>query len=79
VSSTVSVPHYAGPASDIDPRVTQQLDINLAGVAPETFLNSTWAGTQRGFGQSAVENIFTPDWTQDGFLTAQSFGKFDDF
>ena len=77
VTSTITVPHWNVPAAEVNPFVFQQIDINVAGVAPETFLNQTWTGTQTVTSSSDSYSVFTPDWTQDGFLTAINFGNFE--
>lgn len=79
VSATVTVPHWSYPISFTDAPVTQQIDINVAGVAPETFLNTTWSGPSPLESSSGIFETFTPDWTRDGFLTADNFGIYNDF
>jgi hypothetical protein len=78
VRSVFQAPAYAASVADINSPVFQSIDINIAGVAPETFLNETWTGKTFITESSNPMNIFTPDWTRSGLLAAENFaGKFD--
>jgi len=71
----IQAPAYAASVADINPPVWQPININIAGVAPETFLNETWTGQSIGAASSNPIDIYTPDWTRSGLLTAENFAS----
>jgi hypothetical protein len=73
VNPVVEIPAYAAPVNVIDAPVTQPININITGVAPFTFLNSTWTGQISEESAAKSEDIFTPDWNRNGILSADSF------
>jgi len=74
----VQGPAFASSVASINPTVWQSFDINIAGVAPETFLNETWTGKNAWGESSNPMDIYSPDWNRTGLLTAENFtGKFD--
>jgi hypothetical protein len=75
VNPIVDIPAYAAAVGDINPPVTQPININITGVAPFTFLNSTWTGQISEEGAAKTEDIFTPDWNRNGILSADSFAS----
>lgn len=73
VNPVVDIPAYAAPVGDASPIATQPININLAGVAPATFLNTTWTGQLLATDSAAPIDIFSPEWSRRGILTADSF------
>ena len=75
----VQAPAFASSVADVNPTVWQSYDINIAGVAPETFLNETWTGRNMVSSSSNPMDIYSPDWNRTGLLTAENFtGKFNE-
>jgi hypothetical protein len=53
--------------STADAPITQPISINFAGVAPETYLNSTWTGTPAAtIGRDAKP--FSQSWYDDNSI-----------
>jgi len=79
VNPTVLAPAHASSVGNINPVVTQQIPINLAGVAPETFLNQTWTGQGAGARSSSSPfEIYSPDWTRNGLFSIDDYsGRFE--
>ena len=67
VSPSISAPHYLSNGSTADAPITQPISINFAGVAPETYLNSTWTGTPAAtIGRDAKP--FSQSWYDDNSI-----------
>jgi hypothetical protein len=79
ITPSVSAPHFLSNGSTADVPVTQPIALNFAGVAPETYLNSTWTGTpaiQPGAGMS--EKPFSQSWYDDNSINlGGEFGRYD--
>lgn len=73
VNPVIQSPAYAAPVSSVDAAVTKPININIVGVAPETFLNIIWTGQSIDTGTSKAEDIYTPDWTRTGILNSELF------
>ena len=84
VNPVVYGPAYAASVAGANPAVTQPININVAGVAPETFLNSSWSGGSSGIIKDALnpnaEGIYTPNWYSGGLSSSlYNIGKFTAF
>lgn len=73
VNPVIQSPAFASPVSSVDAAVTKPININITGVAPETFLNLIWTGQRVDSGTSNSEDIYTPDWTRTGILNSELF------
>jgi hypothetical protein len=72
VENVVNVPNYAFAANQFEPIITSPININFAGVAPQTFLNTEWTGNPAT--QLIVQQEpFSPGWNQDLRLSAGGF------
>ena len=67
ISPSISAPHYLSNGSSADAPITQPIKINFAGVAPETYLNSTWTGTP-AVGVSRDVVPFSQSWLDDNSI-----------
>jgi len=71
----IQAPAFAESVAAVSPMVWQAIRINVAGVAPETFLNETWTGESTTTASSNPVDIYTPDWTRSGLLTAENYAS----
>ena len=79
VNPVLDAPAFATGVGDVNPPVTQPININITGVAPFTFLNTTWTGRISDAGSSNSDDIFTPDWNRNGILSSDSLVNRSDF
>lgn len=70
VAPVIAVPYFTLPANDSNPIVTQPININIVGVAPETMLNTSWAGVPPTPEPAAYPTeIYSGSWFRDSALT----------
>lgn len=67
ITPSVMAPHYLSNGSTADVPITQPININFAGVAPETYLNSTWTGTP-AVGTISEGRPFSQSWYDDNSI-----------
>lgn len=74
VNQVVQAPAYAASVANVDSTVTAPIDINIAGVAPQTFLNYTWTGLNKKDALNPnAEGIYSPGWTSNGLYGVQLY------
>ena len=79
INPVLDAPAFASAVADVDSPVTQLININITGVAPFTFLNTTWTGKISKAGSSRADDIFTPYWDRTSILSADSLVNRSDF